>query len=65
MKYQFNYKVGPYRRASTVITSNEVVVWATPAFQWALTRTIGEVIQWAELKRITWECVGTDWRPPT
>lgn len=64
MKYKFHYRTTAYRHPSTVITRNEIVVWATPAFEWAINKTIGEVILWATFRHIEWECVGVECRAP-
>lgn len=54
---------GPYKSASTIITRDELVVWATPALKWAVGWRIGHLLDALYRKMSRWELVGQECQP--
>jgi hypothetical protein len=54
-----------HRSASTIITCDEVIVWATPAMLWSVGRDLCKVLDYLEDTRRLhhWELTGQEFRP--
>lgn len=65
MRYKIHWKpqADHPRRASTVITRNELVVWTTPALRWAMGWRIGMLLDALYNKMSRWELVGQECQP--
>lgn len=66
MRYTTHNRTPEGRRApSTIITRDGVVVWATPAYQWAVSCSmeIGPLLSWMARKEIFCRCVGAECEP--
>lgn len=64
MKYLVSHG-DPKKRFSTVITSNEVVVWATPAMQWLVGQPLERMLSNCRLLQTGWKLVSAEHVPPT